>query len=223
MAEGMLNIQPQAQQQPAQQPATQQQKQPERQVQPSTNNPEDDLKVYMAKGLELISSPETRDGIIKMLGSSDPVQSLANTLVMVMQRLDTASRAQGLEVDDAIKVIGANQICQELGNIAAAAKIFTLDADHIELAFSVAIQEYVKNEAKIGRINPEKLRAQIMSGANKLPPEEQAEMQKAMQRIQATGQKYSAQIGKQQPQQPQQQSAPQPGQQMGGMNNGPTR
>jgi hypothetical protein len=165
-----------------------------RATKPSTKPQTMDLQMYIAKGLELMSSQQTRESmlvVLKGIGPGKPVEKLANALVVLLQKLDASARKTGVEVLDSVKVIGAHELIQDLAKTAAAANIFTLDDDHIELAYSVAVQDYVKAEVKAGRINPGKLMAQMQSSVRKMPPKEKQEMAMALKRIQATAAKYN--------------------------------
>jgi hypothetical protein len=164
-----------------------------RATKPSTKPQTMDLQMYIAKGLELMSSKQTAQSmlvILKGIGPGKPVEKLANALVVLLQKLDAGARQTGVEVLDSVKVIGANDLIRELAKTAAAANIFHLDENHIELAYSVAVQDYVKSEVKAGRVNPGKLLATMQERVKKMPPKEKQEMAMALKRIQATAANY---------------------------------
>ena len=190
IASAQQNVQPQSPLATLGQQVPQQQ-QPS--ISPSQEPMGKDYQMFVAKGLDLISSPQTRDSIVTMLKAGDPVTALANALVVILQKLDIAARAKGLEVADIVKLYGSHELISELSNVGKAAGIFNLDSNHIELAFSVAVQNYIKGEIAAGRIDPQKLQAQSQASAKKLDPKQRASMQEAVQRIQATAKSYSAQ------------------------------
>lgn len=158
---------------------------------PSTKPMGLDYQMFVAKGLDLISGQQTRKDILVLLKAGKPVESLANTLVVVLQKLDIAARKKGTEVHDYVKIIGANELLQELAKIAKAARIFDLDKDHLELAFSLAIQDYVKTEIQAGRIDGAKLYQTMQQNVKKMAPKDKQEMDLAIQRIAATAKKYN--------------------------------
>ena len=178
----------------------QQQPMPQQQqgIAPSQQPMPDDYALFVSRGLEMISAEQTKDGILTMLRAKDPVQSLADTLIVIIHKLDDAARQKGVEVQDSIKILGAHELINELAKVAKAANIFDLDKDHIELAFSVAVQDYVREEVQAGRINPGKLQAQMQSGVNKMGTKEREEMQAAQERIQKTARGYNGGQGYQQ-------------------------
>lgn len=149
-----------------------------------------DYQMYVAKGLEIISSPQTRDGIVISLQQGDPVTALANTLALVIRKLDEGSRGKGVEVSDVVKMYGAHELITELAKVATAAGVKGLDEDHIALAFAFAVQEYIKQEIQAGKINPTKLHMQTKAGVRKLPPEKQQEIVSSIEKIQATAKRY---------------------------------
>lgn len=170
------------------QPGPQQPGQP---VSPSKRPLQDDYAQFVARGLEMISSQEASQGILQLLKSGRPVESLADTAVMVVRKLDEGARSKGIEVQDTVKVLGTYELITELANVAKAAKIFDLDKDHVELAFSVAVQEYIKQEISAGRVDGNKLKAELDVGAGKLKPEEREAMNESMQRVAMTAERYA--------------------------------
>lgn len=150
-----------------------------------------DYQMFVAKGLQLISSPETRNSMLTLLKGGDPVNALARALVVILQKMDSAARAKGTEISDLVKMYGAHDLIVELERVAEAANIFNLDKDHVELAFSAAVQNYIKGEIQAGRINPNKLMMQTKAGLNKMKPEERQKVMQSMQRLQQTAQRYN--------------------------------
>ena len=162
------------------------------QVAPSTRPMGLDLQMYIAKGLELISSPQTRQSVLVMLKNGRPVEALAATLVVIMQRLDAAARKKGIETEDVVKIFGAHELAVELAKVGQAARIMNLDEDHVELALSVAVQDYIKGEVAAGRINPGKLQEKLRTGMAQLSPEKRQEAKAAIEKLQLTAKKYSS-------------------------------
>ena len=161
-------------------------------VQPSTANVKHDFDTYVSKATVLIHSPETTGAIQNMLTGRDPVSKVAAATVMIMQRLDSAARAAQVEVQDTVKVFGAVDIVNmvaELGE--AAGKFPKFPQKLIELALSVSVQDYVKAEISAGRINGQKLQAQMQADMAKVPAKERQEIQAAQVRILQTAKQYN--------------------------------
>jgi len=177
-------------------------------VHPSQQGMKQDLMMYVSKGLDIISSPQTRASIVTMLKHGDPVSALANTLLIIVQKLDCASRAKGVEIADAVKLYGAHDLLAELLKVMSAAGIAHLTPDQQNLAFSVMVQDYIKAEVAAGRINPAKLQQQSEAAAAQVSPKMRQQAQESAQRIQATAVAYQKGLSRQQPSQ-------QPGAQQG--------
>jgi len=160
-------------------------------IQPSKEDLKADGEKYVAKALILLHSPETRDGVVKMLTGPDPVQRVSNVLVMVMQRVDSEARKSNLEVQDVVKAAAARAIVPEIVEIGEAAKLFNLNPDLELLAFSVSLQDYLKAEIKAGRVDSKKLAVTMQADVRSMPPKMRKEVIAAQPRIQQIARKYA--------------------------------
>lgn len=161
-------------------------------IQPSQANVKHDFDAYVSRAMMLIHSPQTTKAVQDMLGGPDPVSRVAAATVMVMQRLDAASRASNIEVQDTVKVFGAVEIVNMVAELGEAAKKFRKLDQHLhELALAVAVQDYVKGEVKAGRINPQALQAKMQADLAQIPEKERKEIQDSQIRIQQTARKYN--------------------------------
>jgi hypothetical protein len=158
-----------------------------------------DYDKYVAKATMLIHSQETTEAVLNMLSGQDPVQRVANATVMIMQRLDMASRQAGVEVQDTVKMFGAHEIVKMISELGEAANKLKLDDRHQELALSVAVQDYVKGEIAAHRIDPKRLQVQMEADMRKLPPKARQEIQQSQLRIQQTARQYNSGKGLAQP------------------------
>lgn len=160
-------------------------------IQPSKADIKQDLEKYVNKAMILIHAPETRDAVLKSLGGEDPVQRLASTAVMIMQKIDSAGRDAGIEVQDSVKVIGAHQIVDMINEVATAAGLFNLNQDLSHLALSVTVQDYVKAEVAAKRIDSQKLKVAMERDLRTLPPKIRKEAQQSPARLQQIARKYN--------------------------------
>lgn len=151
----------------------------------------EDYKKYVAKGMTLMYSPQTRESILNLLKGDDPVQRVADAVVMIMQRIDTATRKANIEVKDSIKVLAAHEFVNQVVEYGNTAGIFKLNKELAELALSVTVQDYVKSETQAGRINPKNLQVAIQADMRKMPPKERKEALASSSRIQQTARKYN--------------------------------
>lgn len=138
----------------------------------------------------MLHSPQTRDAVLSVLKGKNPVQLVANAVVVVLQKIDNASRKAGIETQDMIKLLAAHEFVSQICEIAEAAKLFALSKDQQELALSVAVQDYVRNEISAGRIDPVRLMAQVEKGMRKLPQKQKAEVFQSINKIKQTASNY---------------------------------
>jgi len=150
-----------------------------------------DLAQYVAKATTLLHAPETRDAVISMLDNNDQVQKIANVTVFVMQKVDAAARTKGLEIQDSVRVFAAGDIVTQIAEIGNAAKKFSIDKDLVQLALSVAVQDYVNAEVKAGRIDRKKLQVAIEADLRKMPPQKRKEIQQQIQQTQEIARRYN--------------------------------
>lgn len=156
-------------------------------MKPSLNsNLKIDYTQYLAKGMKILHSRETRDAIMPLLVGDNPVQLVANATIVILQKIDNAARAEGIEVQDTVKLLAAGEFVSQLCEIAEAAKLFALDKDHQQLALAVAVQDYVRAEISAGRIDPVRLMAQVEQGTRKLTPQQKNEMTQSINKLQQT-------------------------------------
>ena len=158
---------------------------------PSQDDFKNEYTQYVTKATVLIHAPETRDSILNMIGGADPVQSIANASVMVMQRLDLAARNAGIELQDTVRIFGANQVVHMIAEVGDAAGKFKLPERLLELALSVATQDYVKGEIAAHRIDPKKLGIALQNDMRQLPPNQRKQIQLSQIRIKETAMKYN--------------------------------
>lgn len=156
-----------------------------------------DYAQYVAKAIKLIHSPDTREAVLSLLNNNDPVSKVAKAAVVVMQKLDAASRASGMEIGDSVKVLGAAEIVKLIVEFGNAARKFQLDEELVDLALSVAVQDYVKQEMAAGRLDGKKLKVAMEADIRKLPPAKRKEVQQAQYRIAQIARKYNGGRGMQ--------------------------
>ena len=161
-------------------------------IQPSNATIQHDFDQYVNRATILIHSPQSRKQVLAMLlAGSDPVQRVSDATVMIMHRLDSTARDAGIEVQDAVKVMGAHAIVGLIVEFGNAAKIFNLNDDLSELSLSVAVQDYVRSEVKAGRVDPQKLKVAFDADLRSMPPKFRKEAQLAQQRIPMIARQYN--------------------------------
>lgn len=151
----------------------------------------EDFEKYVANAIKLIHSEQTRLKVLGMLHGKDPVSKVADATVMIIQRLDTAARHSGTEVQDTIKVFAAHEIVNLVVEFGEAAGIFRLNDDLKLLALSSACQKYVQSEIAAGRIDGQALQVQLQADMKKMPQKERADIEAGMAKVQNIAKRYN--------------------------------
>lgn len=154
----------------------------------------EDFQQYVLQASRLINSPQTRAQVLGMLKGQDPVNKIAATTVMVMQRLDESLRKMGVEMQDAIKAIGAYAIVDQLTKLGEAAGLFKLDDDFQTLALSIATQNYINAEVKAGHINRQQLSVTIQADMRQMPQKMRDTVSKTMTRLPMIAKRYQKEV-----------------------------
>jgi hypothetical protein len=148
---------------------------------------EDSMK-FVNKGTMMIHSEQSRDQILEMIGSGqNPLESVADATVMVVQRVDEAARQAGEEVHDMVKLQAAIDLTEQIAEVGAASgKIPELSPEQLNTSLSVGIQKFLQGEIEAGRIDPEGLKAELTQGIKQMPREQQLGLHKELQGINQT-------------------------------------
>jgi hypothetical protein len=143
---------------PEQQP--QQPQQPAQPDQPAMNDQgggeQDAYSKTVIAGMKILYSPETSDGIVKMLqaGADDPAKALANTVSTIITQLDEKAKGaipEGVILPASAELLG---LTAELADKAGA---FTADKNTI----TQAMQNLVKNLGDHYGMNPKQVQQAI--------------------------------------------------------------
>lgn len=115
--------------------------------------------LYVGNGLKIIHSEETRDKIINMLKRGKPVDSLADTTVLILDKLDKTAQHQGENVSDEVRLSGSVEIMNELISVGEASGAFPegLDDTEKQAAYRIAVGKYLQKAQRAGRYKPRDL------------------------------------------------------------------
>lgn len=133
-----------------------------------------DFQQFIAQGMKVLHAPETRDTMLKRLTQGNPIQAIAEVTLTIVQKLEGAA-----QVSDIVKLDGANVIMREVAELAEAAGVKPLSDEEKSTAFSLALEMYVMQGVKSGKMNPEELQQVAgqtppqggMQGKNPMPGE----------------------------------------------------
>lgn len=139
------------------------------------------------KGNRILHSPDTSDHIVEMLKTGGrPEESVAKVMLYVFSIVDNAARQAGQEIDDQDRIVALAQLVKMAAELAKAAGLFTLNEKQMQLAISLSIQMYLKQEIAAGRIDPQKLQADLQKGIAAMPPDKQKELNQSVLSINQT-------------------------------------
>lgn len=152
----------------------------------------------VTRGIELLHAPQTRDDIVAALKNSpNPVEGIANQAKAIIQKVDSISRKEGIELDLQAEMFGGKDLVAEIAEIAEAATGIVIDEDDRQLAFSVSVQNYLKEEIAAGRVDPEELKAGAQQALSQMPKEGQEAANNEMLKIDATAERLKSGQGQQ--------------------------
>jgi len=144
---------------------------------------EEDKHKLVVRAMEIMNSPKTRDIISDNLRKSQQqVKTVAETAQHIVHKIDTAAAKKNIDIDFQAKIEGGIEIIQEISEIAEAVGK-PLQEDDKELAYSLAIQDYLKEEIRAGRIDKDELEKYAKDGLQNLDPEGMEAANEQMGRI----------------------------------------
>lgn len=159
-----------------------------------------DAHKLVTRGLELLHSKQTRDKIIQSLkDSTDPVQGVADQAKAIIQRADSMTRTDGIEISPISKITGGKDLVDEIAELAEAAGLGPMDEDDRELSHSVSMQDYIKEEIAAGRIDPAELQAGVAESMGGLDKEGMEAANQQMLKLNKTAMRRKERMGEQPP------------------------
>lgn len=131
------------------------QQQPSSQVNPKL---QEEADIFVANGIKVIHDQKVSDNLIKQIqGSNDPIEGIADATLSVIERLEQSASQNGIQISDAAKIHGSNQLMGEVINIAEIAGVPKLNEEQRYQAFSLAVSKYIGNAVNSGKISKEQL------------------------------------------------------------------
>ncbi|MDO8534629.1 MAG: hypothetical protein Q7S17_07810, partial [Xanthobacteraceae bacterium] len=119
---------------------------------------------FMDNALKLIYDPKTFKTVLKSLaGTRDPVDNLANTAAIIVERLTSSAKKAGAPIDPAVLMNGATEIVEDLANTAGPEHARIHDFTQEELnAADIRMKDLVRQLLiKSGAIDPEAMKQEF--------------------------------------------------------------
>jgi len=136
--------------------AGQMQSQPSQQS-PLTPDQEKTLGKFIANGMRLIHSEQTRDMVLRRLQVGEPVNAVADATLNIILQVERDAENKGIPVDDDIKAAGASELMSQIIEVGETAGIFEMDEQQIKDAAGQAVGKYFQQGIDSGKIPIEKL------------------------------------------------------------------
>lgn len=152
-----------------------------------------DAHRIVTRGMEILHGPDTKDSIAAAIqASSDPVTGVADLAKSIMQKIDLISRQEGIEINVLSKINGSKELVNEIAELAEDRGAPVMDEADRELAWSVSMQDYVKEEIAAGRLDPAELEQGVMESMKSLDKEGMEAANQEMIRLDETATRRKA-------------------------------
>lgn len=156
---------------------------------------EHDYRSILAKGMKLIHGRGSRENMLRALSSSNPIDAISNVTVAVISRIDAAMEQAGKKISDEVKVLAANNIMGQIIEVGEASGVVELDDQERELAFSTAINRYLDNEIKAGRIDRKTLSEEAGRSVANMSEDQRQQIHEQLERINQTAESSQSKYG----------------------------
>ena len=159
---------------------------------------QEQFDIFVVNGMEIIHDEKVADDFLaRIMKSQDPVQSIAEATVDVVNRLYDSAAQNGTKLSPETLVHGSNILMGEIITVAESAGMQPLNDEQKTQSYQLAVSKYVDGAVKTGKMSKQELET-LGQQASQTPQ----------------GQEITQQMqGQAQPQQP----APQPAQKEPGL------
>jgi len=151
-----------------------------KQVQPSPEQ-QRQLELFITSGTKIIQSPRMQQSIAQHTKAQDPLDAIASSVVMVMERLERVAQQNGEKLDPDVELQAANVLLGEIIKVYEKSSGQKLSEEQKYQAFSLAISTYLDDAINTGKISKEEL-AQLADMIKQTP-----EGRKINEQIQGSG------------------------------------
>lgn len=133
---------------------------------------------FVKNGMQLIYQKEGLEQLFTTLeGDGNPIQGVADTLVMVVSRLEDSAEEKGVEVSGDVKMHGAQELLEQLVELSENASIHEFSDEEMEQAFYLALDEYRIKKQRSGTLPVDELQEDFQALAQ---AEEQGQLDEVL-------------------------------------------
>lgn len=113
---------------------------------------------FVSNGMELIYDEQAMPQILQNIeGDGNPIEGLANSLVMIVMRLDESAQEGGKEISGDVKFHGATELMEQMVELAEQAGIHEYSEEDMESSLLLAMDLYRDMSRERGTLPVEEL------------------------------------------------------------------
>lgn len=129
------------------------------------NVTEDEQRSYnefVTNGMEMLYDQKALPDILQSIaGDGNPVEGLANALVMMVMRLEDSAAQQGAELNPDVMLHGSTELLEQMADVAEQAGIHKFEQQQIEEALYTALDLYRNMRQQQGQLPTEQLQSDM--------------------------------------------------------------
>lgn len=128
------------------------------QGEPASPEEQEQYNLFVGNAVKAIFDERVMPTLLdQMTGGGDPVDGLANALVMVVMHLESSMKQNGIEMPDDVKLHGGLEILENLVELAAEGGVHEYTPAEAEGAFYKALDLHRENRMQSGDIDDQKM------------------------------------------------------------------
>jgi len=117
---------------------------------------------FVTNGMKVLYSKQALPQIIESIrGAGSPVEGLANTLVMLVMRLEDGAEQAGQQISPDVLMHGGTELLEQMVDLAEKAGLPEFDESQIESALYLALDTYRAARQQQGRLPEDQLAADM--------------------------------------------------------------
>lgn len=125
---------------------------------PASPEEQAEYEEFVTKGMDLMYNDKAMEEVIRSaLGDSNPIEGLANTLVVVVKRLEDSAGEAGREFSGDVKLHAARELLEQLVELVEATGAHEFTEEEMESAFYLALDTYRTIKQESGELPVEDL------------------------------------------------------------------
>lgn len=113
-----------------------------------------ELDAFTDNASIVIHGEQSRDKILSLLQQGDKIEAVANATLLIFKQMEASAQKGGKQFNEITMLYGAAFIVSELVEIGDAAGIFQFSEEEMQAAMQKAMQQYIHEGLRNGRIDP---------------------------------------------------------------------